>query len=48
MPSLNRSDNRANGFGIVVSRQAHQDVDFADADQLANEIIGEEGSPLPT
>ncbi len=31
----------SHGLGIVVRRHADEDVDFADVDQLANEIVRE-------
>jgi hypothetical protein len=35
-------DNRSNCFGIIVGGQADEDVDLADIDELAKEIVCEE------
>ena len=39
---LNGPDDGLNGLGIVMGRQADQDVDFADVDELAKKIIRQE------
>ena len=36
---LDRLDYRSHSLGIIVRGQTHQDVHFADVDQLAKEII---------
>ena len=40
-----RFDDRADGLGVVVSGHAHQDVHFADIDELAEKIIRQKHSP---
>ncbi len=40
---LNGPNDGLDGFGIVVSRQAHDDVHLAHVDELAKKIIGEKG-----
>src|SRR5882762_3262082 len=41
--ALNLFNDRPNRFGIVVSRQAHKDIHFADVDQLTKKIIRKKG-----
>jgi hypothetical protein len=40
---LNRLDDGFNRLGIVVRRQAYDDIYLADVDELAKKIIGEKG-----
>jgi hypothetical protein len=40
---LNRLDDGFNRLGIVVRRQAHDDIYLAYVDELAKKIIGENG-----
>ena len=37
--ALNGVDDGPDSFGVIVSGQAHEDVHFADVDQLAKKII---------
>jgi hypothetical protein len=39
--ALNGVDDRPDSFGVIVSGQAHEDVYFANVDQLAKKIIRE-------
>src|SRR5664279_162331 len=38
----NHLDNLTDGFGMVVGVQTHKNVDFANADELAEKIIGKD------
>ncbi len=40
-PGLNRLNDRLNGLGVVMGRQADQDVYLAHVDELAKKIIGQ-------